>query len=498
MGKAGLRAGPIWVTIGALALACTVVLTGLLGGLAPAGIVLAAGLVGALGAGLGLRTGSARKDERSDALAAKLDAIAGRLASLESRLSTVAARPAVSADLDDVSTDIGVLSGTVANLVETLTAQRRDLARLEARLDQATASPPAPQRHEPPRAAPELGGPRPAAVTPSLLPPADEHRGSHVAAAPLQAASGEPAPDARPAATQSQDGLSEEARRAALDTALRTGRLELLLQPIVELPQRRPYLVEATAHLRLGPDTLVDIRDVAPDEPGARTRLDESFVARAALLAANISARGGAGAVLCSLSSASFGDLGFHEALVRIAREAPSVCRSLALAWPLHLWRGPAATAPRFRRLRELGFTLAADRVVDRDLRPASLAELGIRYLGMHWSDLVELDGAADGIATEALVSGLASFGVQVLADGVDREEVVPELIEVGIALAKGVAFGRPRPDTSPLAARRELPAPGAVLSAPHPATSPGAPATVGGEEPEPKRSLRSLLRRAG
>jgi cyclic-di-GMP phosphodiesterase TipF (flagellum assembly factor) len=351
--------------------------------------------------------------------------------------------------------------------------QERELALVKAQVDRETPSKaqPAPER---------------VSIIPSLFP-----------------IPGSPHPRTTPEAPLS-DRSAEAARRAGIEAAFGAGRVELHLQPIVSLPQRRTQLFEASPHLLLAGDALPPA-EYLPflTELGLRARLDEMLLERTAAFAANAGGREGSPQLLCNLSPACLNDVRFHAALDRLATDEPAICRQLILEWPIQVWRDPGPLAPRLRRLREHGFAFAADRMSDRELSPAALAEFGIRFVRVPWDDLVAIGDPASGIATEALVAGLASFGVQVVADRVSREDTVPELIDVGIPLAQGTVFGRARPARSELPeirlpdaneARAAAPAPPPAERSPEPA-----PVTdEAGPSSDERKSLRSLLRRAG
>jgi cyclic-di-GMP phosphodiesterase TipF (flagellum assembly factor) len=468
------RSVAIWTWLAFLGLAGSVASLVLLLSDRPA-IDLGLALIAVAGAFTGasalLQTRNSRVEP--DKLSRELDLLSERLLRLERRaLDLPVSAPTVAADIDDLSTDIGLLSGTVASLVDAISDQERELALVRAQVDRDTPlkAPPPPER---------------VSIIPSLF-PLPESPQSHLTP-----------PAAEP------DRSADAARRSGIEAAFAAGRVELYLQPIVGLPQRRTQLFEASAHLLLAGDALPPTEYLPIlTELGLRARLDEVLVERTAAFGANAAAREGSPQLLCNLSPACLNDVRFHAALDRLATDHPAMCRQLILEWPIQVWRDPGPLASRLRRLRDHGFGFAADRMSDRELSPAALAEFGIRFVRVPWDDLVAIDDPASGIATEALVAGLASFGIQVVADRVAREDTVPELIDVGIPLAQGSVFGRPRaarsdgPDLRSPEAREERAAAPATPAdrSPEPAAAP----EEAGPSSDERKSLRSLLRRAG
>jgi cyclic-di-GMP phosphodiesterase TipF (flagellum assembly factor) len=90
-------------------------------------------------------------------------------------------------------------------------------------------------------------------------------------------------------------------------------------------------------------------------------------------------------------------------------------------------------------------------------------------------------------IALEDLVAALGRAGIRLVADGVERETDVPDLIELDVPLAQGGVFAPAR------VVRTE------VLNAPPPeAPEPAPPPNEDPEPPPQRRPFRDFLRRAG
>ena len=124
----------------------------------------------------------------------------------------------------------------------------------------------------------------------------------------------------------------------------------------------------------------------------------------------------------------------------------------------------------------------------------------GVRFVKLPADLLIAADqGRGLDIAAADLASVLRRAGIKLIADKVEREEVVPDLIDLDIPLAQGFVFAAPRAvrsDVLGAASPRE----GAPPPEPAPAPAPAAPAPA----PEPpartqeRLPFRAFLRRAG
>ncbi len=400
---------------------------------------------------------------RGDKLSREMDLISARLLRLETQPATRA--PDVSrelpADLAELCDDVGILSRTVASLADTMARQEREIAALKLRPEPERARPDPPRydRAElPPHPAPT---PPVAPMVPSLL----------------------PMPALVPRADA--DAVSPEARREAIATALDSGRIELHLQPVVTLPQRRVRFYEALARLRISDDTVLLPAEFIPtlERLGRVIRLDGLVLTRAVAAARQLAMRGSEVAISCNLSPASLKDAAFLEAAARIITDDPQASRRLILEISQRSWRNTATFEESVSRLSALGVAFALDRATDLTVDAERLARLGVRYAKLPADQLL----AEDESRIAKLVAELSASGIQLVAERVEKEELVPELLEINASLAQGFVFGMPRlirAGASDFAVPREPPAPG------------GAPTDIPvATEP---LSLKSILRRAG
>jgi cyclic-di-GMP phosphodiesterase TipF (flagellum assembly factor) len=469
------------------------------------GIALAMAL-GAAGGACGIMgwRRAARLQQTADKASNEIDTLSKRLIRLESRLADLE-RNGLASGVEqrgmvaELTGEIALLGGLVKDLAVSVSAQERALAALDERTRM-----PAPRaaQVEPrfveamavePRPAPEA---RPAPLSREASPRAKPNLVPEPAPAPL--------PAARPVERHPEPILHRR-RSEAIAQALRADRVDLYLQPVVALPQRKMRFYEVQAHLRLSDDETLSPAEFLPtlERAGLTPELDAKMVARAAALARHLAARGSEALVACALAPASLHTPGFLRALGRVLESHPDVLGRLVLGISQRCWRTlEAETAGALSQLGARGVAFALDRATDLRLDPLALADRGVRFVKVPTSLLLRPEGAElPDYAMSDFAAVLARAGIRLVAEGVEREGDVPDLIELDVPLAQGSVFAPPRavrPDVIG-GAPAQPPARPAVPPAPEPKKDktgisivPANAAKAGERVP-----LRSLLRRA-
>ena len=446
-------------------------------------------------------------DTRCDKLSSEVDVLSQRLVRLETvarliadqqmrieraRTETAGSAPegaAVSAAVEEVTAEIGLLSGIVRELAAVVATQDGEIARLKE-------APPAPVPSPPPVVSP------PPVPAPAPSPPPAGREVTVPSRGPAREDGGVPFPWI-PRATReergpvTEPGRADRSRDAALVSAFEGEGLEVHLQPIVSLPQRKVVSYEAVARLRLGGD-VVEPSVFLPvlERHGRTTDLDRRMLQRVATVARHLTGRGSQAVVAYALSPLSLFEPGFLRALPRLIAGEPDLSGRLVIALPQASWRSlDAEQAGALAALRgRVGFAL--DRPLDLRLDPLALADRGVGQVKVP-ADLLLRPASREAmpdIALEDLVASLVRAGIRLVADGVERESDVPDLIDLDVPLAQGSVFAPARAVRAEVLASAPAPAP------PAPA-APEVPPPPAGDEPEPppqRRNFRDFLRRAG
>lgn len=399
-----------------------------------------------------------RADEAK--LSADLDAVSRRLLRLEAGAGGLGS-PA--SPIEEIVEDIGSLSRVVKDLAEAAAGHERAIAAL------GTASAPGGLASE---ASPAERGPAPP-VIPSFFPVREPD--------PERAEFAAPAPAVLPPARASHAGILQ---------ALEAGRIDLHVQPIVSLPQRQARFYESFALLQSD-----DGQPFVPAEfQPALERLRKLPVLDRLVVALSFEAaqRATAGRrtipISCSLSAASLADPAFVAALEQMLEGEPADGR-LVVELAQRTWLD---ADPRvLRRLQASGLSFGLGQIERFDIDPDALVPAGVRYVRIPARTIMDAqDKPSGGRNVAAAPELLAGSGLEIVAESVEDESVIPELIELRVPLAHGYAFALPSPVAAVFGSGEED---RESLASPGPASG-----ARDGPEPGGYRPLREFLRRAG
>jgi cyclic-di-GMP phosphodiesterase TipF (flagellum assembly factor) len=417
-----------------------------------------------------LGRGRAQQDKVSE----ELDLLSQTLLRIETSLAALdGSGTRASSTLNDVAGDVHSLSQVVKSLAEAMAAQDREIGALKQR--GAT---------EMPLSYRSGAGPDPLATPPSLIPsmvptflPAQEA---------ATAALSEALPAVAPAAKRTDEN-------GAILAAASAGEIDLHVQPIVNLPQRRERLYEVLPLLHGdGAAPLLPAQYLpALERAGRLPSFEIGMVTKALVFAHRLATLGSDARVSVHLSNASLADRGFLRRLDAVIEDHEAASRRLVVEVEQAAWKEIAAESDVFARMRRHGVSFALRAITDENLNPPALVRLGVKHVRLTVKRLlaaIDAEGIEADLVT--LVGALSRSGIDVVADGVEDEVVVPELIDIGVPLAQGLAFALPCPADIVL----EQPRRAATGQKAAPSTEPPKPDGSG----PPQGSLRDFLRRAG
>lgn len=451
------------------------------GGLANALGLLSAGLGLAGSAALVRRNWAAEREQilagvgevkvRLATNAIRLDAMGKRIDQLP--MSEVDAAPA-RAMLNELTAEVGLLGDLLQQVATTLGDHDDQLRLVQDKL--AAAAQPSVRAALPERIAP-LRAPEPlVAIRPT------------------------------PAPAETARARAAEERAALISEALANGQVEVHLQPIVQLPQRRTRGYEALVRLRLDETTLLLPSEFVEtvEQRGFGPTLDALVLTRALAIARHLGTKEGGLFVSCNFSGATWGSSRALAALARILEKYHAHIGNLVIEMPQRVFRTlEPASLGLLGAMSANGVRFALDHVADLRLDPVSLHDRGVRFVKVPASLLLaETRGAAAAdIAAGDLAAHLARGAIQLVAEEVEDDPMVADMLDLGVGYGQGDVFSPPRPVRPEVFAEPEAAAPEPALPAPAPPPAaevvnypPPAPAAP----PAPTRvPFRDVLRRA-
>jgi cyclic-di-GMP phosphodiesterase, flagellum assembly factor TipF len=290
--------------------------------------------------------------------------------------------------------------------------------------------------------------------------------------------------------------------KTTLATALASDRLELLLQPIVTLPQRKTFGYEASLRLKGGGSDFqssADLRRIAT-ATDLEPELDRVLVERAVQVLRILRARNREIGIVCAVSATSLVQPKLRAVIESLVRGDAALAGAVTLeVGDADVRSADAATRTALQSLSSIGVGIGLSRLPHLRLDLAELAALGVRQVRIPAQTMLqaaqETTPTTD-IHPADLAELLGRRGVELLVSDITSEQAVLDLLDYAAPLATGPLFGAARP------VRPEVLEPKAVggekraaarkpLEAP-PVEAPGK-ALASGQ----RQSFRSLLRRA-
>ncbi|MCR5874316.1 EAL domain-containing protein [Phenylobacterium sp. J426] len=239
--------------------------------------------------------------------------------------------------------------------------------------------------------------------------------------------------------------------------ALAENRVDLYLQPIVGLPQRKTVFYESFSRLRdpsgrvIMPAEYLTVAEPA----GLVTAIDNLLLFRCVQIVRRLAKQDRRIGIFCNVSMASLADESFFPQFLELL----SANRDLAGALIFEIGqtafdaRG-SIEARNMGKLAELGFRFSLDKVVDLDLDLQDLARADVKFVKVGaqglLDELVEIDGrlvlkSLPDLAAEDFAQLTRRYGIELIAEKVEAERQVVDILELEIGYGQGHLFGEPR-----------------------------------------------------
>ena len=259
---------------------------------------------------------------------------------------------------------------------------------------------------------------------------------------PAAATAGEPA--ANP------PDLDRDRLTAAIRSALDANRVDLYLQPVVTLPQRKVRYYEALSRLRTEDGRMLEPAQylASAETSGLIARLDHMLLFRCVQVLRRLQQKNRDIGLFCNMSAVTLNDPQFFPQMAQFMDANRVLAPTLVIEFKQSAWRamGPLELES-LTALREVGFRFGMDQVTDLRMEPRDLAARGIRFVKAPAALLLGR-GASPGsdIHAEDLAGLLGRFAVNLVADHVEAESDVIDLLDYDIKFGQGFLFSPPRP----------------------------------------------------
>ncbi len=275
--------------------------------------------------------------------------------------------------------------------------------------------------------------------------------------------------------------------------ALRSDRVELFLQPVVSLPQRKPRFYECYTRIRAADGNMILPEQYIPiaEREGLVAAIDNLLLFRCVQLVRKAQSNSHNVSFFCNISSRTLQDKAFFKEFVQFMVANSELSHNLIFEFSQadleSLWLD---VEPDLEQLSRLGYVFSMDRVTDLDLDCNILAQRNVKFvkvdiknlLAIRWPEPeaparqmaeapvgaeveVEAGGEAGDedapaprvvippinpippqVDMEGLRQELDRANIDLIVEKVERENDLIEMLEFRLDFGQGFLFGEPRP----------------------------------------------------
>ena len=243
----------------------------------------------------------------------------------------------------------------------------------------------------------------------------------------------------------SRDGMS-----ALVAAAIDANRIDLYLQPIVTLPQRKVRYYEAVSRLRTEQGDVVpavEFIDVA-EGAGLIPKLDNLLMFRCVQVMRRLQMKNRDVGLFCNLGAATLLDATYFRQFFDFMDANRVLGPSMLLEFTHAAYRsfGPLEHEA-LASLAERGYRFSLDHIADLRIEPKELADRGFRFVKVPAKMLLSrITGASSDIHPADLADLLARSGIDLVAERIESESMVVDLLDYDVRFGQGFLFSPPRP----------------------------------------------------
>lgn len=254
--------------------------------------------------------------------------------------------------------------------------------------------------------------------------------------------------------------INQSAARGPMDLvrdALMENRVELHLQPIVQLPQRKTAFYEGFTRLKDANGRLILPQEFIPaaEQAGLMSTIDNVLLFRCVQIVRKLMKQDRRIGIFCNISPTALSDELFFPQFLDFMRENRDLAGSVIFELPQDAYENRTSIEARaMGRLADLGFRFSIDRVTNTEIDLPDLERSGVRYVkisAMTITEQIVIRGLRprSAITREIAASDIAAvfqrYGLDLIAERIESEDAVLEMLDLDIPYAQGHLFGAPR-----------------------------------------------------
>jgi cyclic-di-GMP phosphodiesterase TipF (flagellum assembly factor) len=281
-------------------------------------------------------------------------------------------------------------------------------------------------------------------------------------------------PESQPVAQKPAGPVEDPRVIAAVKDAVEANRIDLHLQPMVTLPQRKVRYYEAMSRIRDRDDNVIAACDFieTAEKHGAMPRIDEAVLLRCVQVLRRLLVRNKEVGLFCNLSGTTLRDTDVFARCLDFLDANRALAPSFVLEIKQSTLRslGPVESE-HLAALAQRGYRFSIDNVTDLRFEPRELADRSVRFVKVPAALLLDPARASD-IHPSDLSDMFGRFGIDLIAERIEGERAVVDLLDYDVRFGQGFLFSPPRP------LRTDAPVP-STAAAPPASTAETAPAAA-------------------
>ncbi len=231
--------------------------------------------------------------------------------------------------------------------------------------------------------------------------------------------------------------------------SLEENRVDLYLQPIVSLPQRKLRYYEALSRLRaLDGSVIMPAQYMKVAAPaGLMSVVDNLLLFRCVQVVRRLAQKTRDIGIFCNISGDTLADTEFFPQFLDYMQANRDLAGQIIFEFSQSaVLKAGVQGEKNLRFLSNLGFALSMDHVETLALDFLRLKAIGFSHIKVRASTLTQgMEGANAAVAAEDFKKLLSRHGLNLIAERVEEEKTVVQLLDYNVDYAQGFLFGEPR-----------------------------------------------------
>jgi cyclic-di-GMP phosphodiesterase TipF (flagellum assembly factor) len=237
---------------------------------------------------------------------------------------------------------------------------------------------------------------------------------------------------------------------ATVRSAVEENRIDIYLQPMVSLPQRKVRFYEAVTRLRDDKNQLFAAEDFisVAEAAGLIGRIDHIVMLRCVQVLRRLMVRNKDVGVFCNVAAATLGNSTTFAQCLDFLEANRALAPSFVLEFKQATFRNLGPTEiENLAALAQRGYRFSIDHVTDLRIEPRELSDRGVRYIKVPAALLLDQkQSSASDIHPSDLSDLLGRFGIDLIAERIEGERAVVDLLDYDVRFGQGFLFAPPRP----------------------------------------------------